>query len=213
MIGLSRRRLGDGYRAEVIDVGEGRPGQDAVAKCFEEAVPVILGKAPLDADALRPGTCDAVRREVGSGDLLKSINAVGIPREGMDPGIAVECRGQRQQELDVAPAAPWSPDRDRRLAAGQENARWGERLAPPCRLQRNAGQDLSDVPGLTLDGIAEDMRGKAALGRHLGHSLESNLGLSNHPNIGLREALVPGLDRLATAAGERGQNQSPQAGP
>src|SRR5213593_2241590 len=79
--------------AEVVDVGERRPGYDRVPERFEETVAVVGIEALLRLDTLGPGAGEAVGREVCAGDLFHAVDAVGIPRDGVNARVAVQRDG------------------------------------------------------------------------------------------------------------------------
>jgi len=65
----------------------------------------IIGRTVLGADAGTRCTRPRVGIDNGSGDLLCTVDTVGVGHERMNAGQAVELDRKRQQELDIA-AAP-----------------------------------------------------------------------------------------------------------
>ena len=95
--------------AEVVDVGQGRAGDDLVAQRLEEAVAVVVGQARLGVDPARGGAGQGVGRDDGAGDLLGPVHAVGVAGQREHARQAVQLDGEREQELDIAPAASAAP--------------------------------------------------------------------------------------------------------
>src|SRR4051812_23475425 len=82
----SRRRLwiSDQDRAEIIDVGQCRTGDDLIPQAFEEAMPVVIRKPLLRLNAL----CRRAREGVGCDQracyFFGPVYSVGIPGHGED---------------------------------------------------------------------------------------------------------------------------------
>ena len=160
---LSRARSApvDQDGAEIVDVGQRRPGDDRVAERLEEAVAVVGVQArarrrcpaPRRARACRARRCAPA---ISSAPSTPSVS----PASACTPAQAVERDGQRQQELDVAAAAAVAAHGDGGLAAGQQHAgrartagrarRPGARCRPcalptsrasPSRRRRGCGRD------------------------------------------------------------------------
>jgi hypothetical protein len=74
--------------AEVVDVGQGRAGDELAAERREEAVPVVVGQACLSVDLARGGAGQGVRRQDGAGDLLGPV----LPAE-RQPRNPIEIQG------------------------------------------------------------------------------------------------------------------------
>src|SRR3989442_15316562 len=102
----SSRFGADQDRPEVVDVGPRRTRDDGIAERLEESVPVVVGQAVTRLDATGPRAPERVGRDHGAGDLLLAVDAVGIAGDRVDARSAVEGDGERQEELDVAAAAP-----------------------------------------------------------------------------------------------------------
>ncbi len=60
-------------------------------------------------------------------------------------------------------------------------------------LQGNARQCLADVPGLTLDGIAQYMDGDSRIASHGGSGFEGHLRRGNRERAGTREPRIAWL--------------------
>ena len=74
---------------EVVDVGPGRAGDEAVAQHLEEAVAVVVVEHGLRVAALGAGARQRVGREDGAGDVLGAVDAVGVGGQAPDAGRAV----------------------------------------------------------------------------------------------------------------------------
>src|SRR6202049_2222056 len=127
--GRAPRFLGNQNGAEVVDVSQRRPGYNGVAERFEEAMAVVIVEAVLGFDTLGPGAGQAVGREVCTGDVLHTVDAVCIPRDRMNARAAVQRDAERKQELHIAPAAAVAAHGYCGFATGKQNARGLERLA------------------------------------------------------------------------------------
>ena len=97
--------------AEVVDVGQRRPGDDLVAQSLEKAVAVVVGQARLGADPEPGGAGQGVGRHDGAGDLFGPVDAVRVAGQREHARQAIQLDGERKQELDVAPAASAVPSR------------------------------------------------------------------------------------------------------
>src|SRR5690606_18244273 len=137
-------------RTKIVDVGQRRTGDDGVAELLEEAMAVVLGECVARTHAHLPGARECVRRGDSAGDLLEPVDAVGVASECVHLFHAVELDGEREQELDIAPATTLALDGDGGLAARQDHARARERLFARGYLVGDAGEDLADVLGLAL---------------------------------------------------------------
>ena len=72
---------GDEDGAEVVDVGQGWPGDDLVAERLEEAVAVVVGERALALIPRRGSTRQACPAStIGAGDLFGPVHAVGVGR-------------------------------------------------------------------------------------------------------------------------------------
>ena len=91
--------------AKVVDIGEGRAGDRRVVQCREKAIAAIIGRTVLGADAGTRSARPRVGTDNGAGDLLCTVDTIGVGHERMDAGQAVELDRNRQQEFDIA-AAP-----------------------------------------------------------------------------------------------------------
>jgi hypothetical protein len=67
-------------RAEIVDVGEGRAGDDLLASGGEEVVRVVAG--------------ERVGGDEGARDLGCAVDAVGVAGDGVDAGRAVKREGE-----------------------------------------------------------------------------------------------------------------------
>ena len=161
---------------------------------------VVVGQAVLGFDAQGPCPLERVRGKVGAGDLFETVDAVRVACDGMDARKSIERHPERQQELDVAPAAARAPHRDRRFAAGQQYARRLERLAMQRALLRDSGHDLPDVARLAFDAVAQDPGGDARLPRDLCGRFECHLRRGDHARVDARQSRIAGFDGLAFAA-------------
>src|SRR5487761_2606270 len=153
--------LHDQDRAKIVDVGQRGAGDDAVAQRSKEAVAIVARETVARTDAQCARARQRIRSDQRAGDLLLAIDAVGVPGDRMDAGPSIEADGEREQELDVAPAATAAADRDRRLAPGQQHARSRNRLAVDGDLARDPGHRRAHLARLALDAVAEDQRSDA----------------------------------------------------
>ena len=101
---------------------------------------------------LRRGAGERVGRDERAGDVLGAVDAVGIAGEREDAGQSVERDRERQQELDVAPAAARCPRTVTVVSPPESSTHGGrERLAVQRRLPRDAGHDHGHLARLALD--------------------------------------------------------------
>ena len=128
-----------------------------------------------------------------------SVDTVGIPCDSIYARLAVECYGERQQKLHIAPAAPVPAHGYGRLASGNQCARRGQRLAPSGNLQRDSSHDYADIARFTLDSVAQNRRGKPGLLADARRCLQRHLRCRDEPRFASREPEVAGLYRLALA--------------
>ena len=164
------RRHQDG--AEIVDIGQGRPGHDEIAERREKAVAVIVGQR-LRADRCRPrcGPRDAcpgytIAPALSSVPSMPSVSQASA----CDARSAVE----RQRR---APAGTRCCARRARCRAP---SRWSRRptAAPPAAATRrrrpesagrglpgDAGMDQRDVARLALDRVAQHERRDAGVAR------------------------------------------------
>jgi hypothetical protein len=78
-----------------------------VALLIVPLVVKFLGvQAGAGVDARRPGPRERVGRQHRTGNFLRPVHAVGVAGQRVHAGQTVQRHPQRQQELDVAPAAP-----------------------------------------------------------------------------------------------------------
>src|ERR1700689_1243975 len=77
------------HRAKVVHIGKGGPRDHRVAQRLEEPMAVVALETGARIDALCARTLEAVGRQVGSGDVLGTIDAIGIAGDGMDAPMAV----------------------------------------------------------------------------------------------------------------------------
>jgi len=119
----------DQDRTKIVDVGHRRAGDDEVAEGGEDGIGVVVVEARPRVEPKRAGASERVRRHDCAGVVLAAIDAVGVGGESENSVAPLECDRQRERELAVAAAAAFAPDRHRRLAAGEENARRANRLA------------------------------------------------------------------------------------
>ena len=121
---------GDQDGAEIVDVGQGRSGDDLVAQRLEEAVAVVVGEARAWVE---PQSRAARARVSGANDragvVLGAVDAVGVAGERPDARRTRSARRRAQQELDVAPAAALAAHGHRGLAAGEQHAGRRQRVA------------------------------------------------------------------------------------
>ena len=163
-------------RAEVVDVGQRRTGDDQIAEHGEEPVAVVVGKRRL-------GVRDRARRRARAnpaseraGVVLGAVDAVGVAGERVDTATCRRARpparaGTRRcvRRAPCRARSPWS----RRPTAA--------RMAPwPAGggagdLPRDAGMHQRDVARLAFDRIAEDQRREPHLARHVGRGFERHL--------------------------------------
>src|SRR3954447_5267754 len=92
--------------AKVVDVGEGRAGDDEVAGSGKETIAVIVGEPRLGVEAARRGARQAVGPEDRAGIILGAVDPVGIGGQRGDAGESVQRHGEGKEELGVAPAPP-----------------------------------------------------------------------------------------------------------
>jgi hypothetical protein len=100
----SRPWLQNQNRAEIVDIGQRRTGDDLVTQSLEEAVTVIVGQALLRIDPHSRRTRDRVWCNDCTRDLLCAIDSVRIGSQREDARLFVQIDRKRQQELDVATA-------------------------------------------------------------------------------------------------------------
>ena len=130
----------DQQRAEIVDVGVGRPGDHQVVQLAEKAIGVVaiqvLGRPSCPAPAPAPGSrAPPRRRRCPRGRRCRRCRP---PAPTRPAGPAAP--GPAQAEFRGAPARPGArpallPHGDRGLAAGEDHAGPGERL-PRCATVR-----------------------------------------------------------------------------
>ena len=94
-IAVRRRELQNENRAEIVDIGQRRSGDEAIAERFEKPVAVIILKRLLRANAPSQGALQRVRRDIGAGDFLEAIDTIGVAGERVNSGMALQ--GQRER--------------------------------------------------------------------------------------------------------------------
>ena len=130
-------------RAEVVDVGERRPGDHRVAERREEAMAVVVRRGVARADALRPRARQRVGRDDRAGDFLRAVDAVGVAGDRVDARLAVERDRERRAGTRRCGR------RDRRRAPSpssrrRRSARRAARSGSPC------AATCSAMPAMTL---------------------------------------------------------------
>src|SRR5689334_15303104 len=80
----------DEDRAEVVDVGERRAGDDEVAEPGEEGVSVVPREMGLGVEPGGGGAGETVRLQDGAGIVLGAVDAVGVAGDRRDARPAAE---------------------------------------------------------------------------------------------------------------------------
>src|SRR6266852_6063366 len=155
--GFPRR---DENGAKIVDVGEGRAGDEEIAERAEEAIAFVVGKQLFGTEAAFRRPRKRVRSDDGSRIVLGTVDAVGIGSERINTSLSVERYGEGEEEFGVASTPPLAAHRHRRLAAGENGARRRDRLRMICAVSGDGGMDHRDVARLALDAVAEDERGE-----------------------------------------------------
>ena len=154
----------------------------------------------------RRGTRDAVRIHDRAGIVLGSVDAVGVAGKRRDALGAVERHGERQQELDVAPAAALALDGDGGLAARQQHRRRRHRPVADAelagaQLAGDRGMDQGHIARLALDPVAQhDRRDVLPQRRPRRRRASDSCGLAISSNRVRCEDRVVGFRRLVDPA-------------
>ena len=74
--------------SEIIYVGQRRPSHDRVAQRLEKAVAIVVREVFFRPHSLRPRARQRVGSEIGSGDFLEAVDAVGVPGDGVNARMA-----------------------------------------------------------------------------------------------------------------------------
>ena len=112
------------------------------------------------------------------------------------PGSPSERHRERQQELDVASAAPVAAHRDRGLATRQQHARRCGGLPVAQHLARDAGVHHRHLARLALQAVAQNHGRDARLPSDVGGGLERLLGRGDEMGLDPGQARIAGLGRF-----------------
>ena len=170
---------------------------------WKKPCPSLSARRRLGFVPCAPRARERVGREIRAGDFFQPVDAVGVAGQCVNAVATVERDRERQQELDVAPAATLAAHSHGRLAAGQQDAGRRERLAAMRDLQRDAGHRLADVARLALDAVAEDVHRHRRFPRNGRGCLERDLRRRDEADLVARETGIARLDAFAAAASQR----------
>ena len=157
---VGRAASEDQQRAEVVDVGEGRPGHDQVAERLEEVVGVVA----VEQVAARSGPAARARASVSGVTMAPALSSMpSMPSVSAastcTPGSPCSAIAQPSRNSVARPPRPPLPAHGHRgLAAGQDHAGLGERLAAARHRARQRRVHLADLARLALDLVAKDVR-------------------------------------------------------
>src|ERR1043166_2775013 len=111
--------------AEVVDVGEGRPGGEQIAEPREERGGIVLGNKGGRIEAERAGPRGGGPVDKSPGRVVGAPGAaggpVGVAGKRRDALRAVERQRQRERVFLVGAAAAVAADRDGQFAAGKKH--------------------------------------------------------------------------------------------
>src|SRR5271166_3899789 len=187
---------GDQDRPKIVDVGQRRPGHHLIAERLEKAVPVVVGKTLLCIDPERLGALQRVWRNDRASDLLGAVDAVGVAGDGPDALKTIEMHRERQEEFDVAAAAPLPSHGDRCFAARYHRAGRGRWLVAHDDLPGDPAHHPADFGGFALDRVAEDQGSIARLAGDARGGLKRGLWRGDDAICRSREGRVARLWRL-----------------
>ena len=147
-----------------------------------------------------------------TGVVLHAIDAVGVSRQCIHAGLAL----QRQRQAHAEFACPATPpfgcafgllfNRDGGFATAQNHARFAERLTPERHGAGKSGMDLADFPRFAFHFVAQDIRRQACSTRSFGGSFQTLLGRSHHVDLMATESDIARLWRFKHAAFEVGHH-------
>src|SRR5882757_6596623 len=190
----------DEYRAKIIDVGEGRPGNDRTPQSREQSMRVIVGKNLPGAKTSAKGARQQVWRHVAAGNFLLTVDAVRVARQRMDARMTAERYGERQQIFDIAPASSAAAHGHSRLAPRKQDTRGRYRLVVFGDLHGNRSQDFAHVARLAFDGVAQDICREPRAARDCGSGFQRHLRRRDDAHCRARQPRVTGLDRFTASA-------------
>ena len=134
-----------------------------------------------------------------SGPAAAAVGAVGIGGQRRNAGGAVEVDGERQSVFLVGPAAALAAQRDRELAAGEND----HPAALGAQITGQTGVFRRHLPGLALQAVAEHHAFVAGRNGALLRRPQC-IGRPRHdPIVGAGKDLVAGLRRLVFRIVER----------
>ena len=82
--------------AEIIHIGQGGTGHHRISQRFKEAMTVVVSETVLGFYPQRPSTLQRVRGEAGSGDLLLTVDSIGITGQCVDAWMSTQSNAQSQ---------------------------------------------------------------------------------------------------------------------
>ena len=154
--------LGDQDSAEIIDVGQGRAGDDRVAERREEAVAVVVGERSRGLDP-RAAARASVSGTTIARHCPRAVDPVGIAGDRPTPGSPWSATASASRNSALRPPRP--PPRTVTVVSPPESSTQGGGRAARAGTTCSAipAMHPADLARLALEGIAQHERRHAGL--------------------------------------------------